>query len=111
MERILDKKRILRQKPFFALAEILAILSGTWIVGASMYQLFSSNLFAIYRIQANVLARLVNNTSFTSATSAAALSNGITAYGSCVFIFLFVMGLLFAVCAVVAWCFGSMMKK
>lgn len=112
--RTFDYRRMYSQKSFFALSQILAILSGTWMVGAGMYQAFSSNMLALSMNQINNLAQMqpINNTMVSNEMINITHIVSNSAAHSMNFSFtLFMTGIGLGCAAVLIWCIGSMFKK
>ena len=110
---LIDPKRILRRKAFFTLAQILAILSGMWMVaagiGISLYN--SGTLFIQNQLGLAFNAELANNTN-VSAAFFEAVDPAVNLLGTSIDYFKFSshFAIGFAFAALLVWLFGSCLK-
>jgi len=105
----MDMKRLWRQKSLYTLAQIAAILSGTWIVGAGM---FLNMGFGKTALTYNLLdSAISNNESISKILLDAAVSVNSAASASYDFhTRLFYIAFTFGLIALFAWFVGSMLE-
>ena len=107
----LKVKRIPTKKDFFMLAQILAILSGTWIVGAGVFMNFALTNTILLQNQVGVIIDIThtNNTNLTTelVSSAEGLVTNIDSSLN-IFLTIFMLAIIFAIFSILCWIVGLM---
>ena len=103
-----------KKESFYVLAQILAILSGTWMVGAGMFLNYLTFALGFMQVQTKIVIGTFqyNNSNFTYG-----LSKPIEIIASSVtdtanfYVFLFGGGIVFAFLALCFWSIGYIQKE